>query len=152
MIRIGFYCFQACFKIPLLQFAFSDPLSKNLKTLSIVKRQYRIYKHLTQQNLLYCILYCIVIDISHGYSCDCYPIAIWLYVAEEILSTATQLGLCWEMWMWKMYRSKDKSNVNAITLLCFQFSITQSEVNTRQHGKYISTIKCCSMRWGKYLK
>ena len=98
MIRIGFYCFRACFKIPLLQFAFSDPLSKNLKTLSIVKRQYRIYKHLTQQNLLYCILYCIVIDISHGYSCDCYPIAIWLYVAEEILYTATQLGLCREMW------------------------------------------------------
>ena len=66
MIRIGFYCFQACFKIPLLQFAFSDPLTKNLKTLSIVKRQYRIQKHLTQQNLLYCIvklLLILVMDI-----------------------------------------------------------------------------------------
>ena len=32
-----------------------------------------------------------------------------------------QLGLCWKMWMWmwKMYRSQDKSNVNAITLLCY---------------------------------
>ena len=118
MIRIGFYCFQACFKIPLplLQFAFSDPLSKNLKTLSIVKRQYRIYKHLTSR-IYYIVFYIVLLLIL---VMDIHAIATQLlsgYMLQRKYSP--QLGLCWEMWMWKMYRRQDKSNVNAITLLCF---------------------------------